>query len=132
MPLPTPDTSHARSCRRGWVTAVVMAAAASSAGCLVGTSSNVTRTGTDVPESTFGQIQPGATTAAWVRATLGEPTSKSHGRAADDEVWAYAYTERVDSSGYVFLVFGSSNTTETTRKAYVEFKGDTVVRKWRA
>ncbi len=91
--------------------------------------STVRTTGTDVAPATFDQIQPGTTTAAWVRATLGEPTTRS--REGRDEVWTYAYTEKVDSSGYVFLIFGGSNTTETTRKAFVEFQDGIAVRKWR-
>jgi hypothetical protein len=100
-------------------------------GCLVTSRSKVYKTGVDVPDGTFEKIEPGTTTAAWVRATLGEPTSQAH----DDhggQVWTYAYTEHVDSSGYVFLIFGGSNVTETTRKAFVEFTGGVVVRKWRA
>ncbi len=98
-------------------------------GCLFGNNSTVKRTGTDVSAATFEQIQPGTTTAAWVRATLGDPTSVS--RDAHGEVWAWTYTEHVDSSGYVFLIFGGSNTTETTRKAFVELRDGIVVRKWR-
>ena len=115
--------------RRASSLAVILLAA--TGGCLFGNSSTVHRTGIDVPESTFEQVRPGSTTAAWVRATLGEPTSKSVDAPSHDEVWAYAYTERVDSSGYVFLIFGGSNTTETTRRAFVEFKDGIVVRKWR-
>ena len=98
-------------------------------GCLFGSDSTVRRTGVDVPQATFEQIAPGTTTTAWVAATLGEPTARH--RDGRDQVWTYAYTEHVDSSGYVFLIFGGSNTTETTRRAFVEFQDGVVVRKWR-
>jgi len=123
--LLTPHTLAWRSCPAALV------ALALTAGCLVSSDSTVRRTGVDVPESTFEQVQPGTTTAAWVRATLGEPTSRSADKGGHDEVWAYAYTEHVDSSGYVFLLFGGSSTSDTTRRAFVEFKDGVVVRKWR-
>jgi outer membrane protein assembly factor BamE (lipoprotein component of BamABCDE complex) len=108
-----------------------LALAACCAGCLFGQSTDVKRTGVDVPEATFGQITPGQTTGGWVRATLGEPTAKTVA-GPGDEVWRYDYTERTDSSGYVFLIFGGSNTTETKRQAVVEVKDGVVVRKWRS
>ena len=64
-----------------------------------------------------------------MQATLGEPTSKS---TADDHiVYKYIYTERRDSDSAVFLIFGSSKTTETEHTAYIEFKGGMVIKKWR-
>ena len=98
-------------------------------GCLVSNSSNTTHSGNNVAESTFSQIEPGKTTVGWVQATLGEPTSKSS--ADGDEIWKYTYTERTDSSGAVFLIFGGSNTTETSKTAFVEFRNGVVVNKWR-
>lgn len=100
------------------------------AGCLIGSNSSETRTGIDVSDSTFEQIEPGKTMAAWVKATLGEPTSKD--KTEDSEVWKYSYTERKDSSGAVFLIFGSHDSTETTHTAFIEFKDGVVVKKWRA
>jgi SmpA / OmlA family len=99
-------------------------------GCLVTENSHRSTSGTDVPESTFTQIQPGQTTVGWVQATLGEPTRKS--QADDHEVWEYRYTERTDSSGSLFLIFGGHNSTQSTHKAFVEFKDGVVVNKWRA
>ena len=99
-------------------------------GCLVGGSSEVRYTGTNVPASTFDQIEPGKTTVGWVKATLGEPTSKTD--AGDHTVWKYTYTEHKDNSGYVFFIFGGSNTTEETHNAFIEFnKDEIVVNKWR-
>jgi outer membrane protein assembly factor BamE (lipoprotein component of BamABCDE complex) len=98
-------------------------------GCLVTGSSESKRSGNYVAESTFSQIKPGVTTVGWVQATLGEPTSKS--TADGDEIWKYAYTERTDNSGAVFLIFGGSNSQETTGTAYVEFRNGVVVNKWR-
>ena len=147
-----PNPVHRRLSIAGarWIVAPLALAAAGS-GCLVGQSSDVRRTGTDVPATLFAQITPGQTTAGWVRATLGEPTASTRpGQSATvtalpaaaatrpalataaDAVWRYDYTERTDSSGYVFLIFGGHNSTETTHKAVVEFDHDGIVtRKWR-
>lgn len=103
--------------------------AAASTGCLISSHSEERRSGTFVAENTFNQIKPGETTTGWVQATLGEPSSKSS--AEGRTIWKYAYTERRDSSGAVFLIFGSSKTTETEHAAYVEFKDGVVVNKWR-
>src|SRR4051794_3082822 len=41
-------------------------------GCLVTSTNNETRSGKYVADTTFDQIRPGKTSAAWVKATLGE------------------------------------------------------------
>jgi hypothetical protein len=98
-------------------------------GCLVSSDTSQTHAGINVPESTFAQIQPGKTTVGWVQATLGEPTQKT--TADGDIVWKYTYTERTDSSGALFLIFGGHSSTESTKNAFVEFKDGVVVNKWR-
>jgi outer membrane protein assembly factor BamE (lipoprotein component of BamABCDE complex) len=100
------------------------------AGCLVSSSSNSRISGNYVPQDTFDRIEPGKTTAAWVKATLGEPSSKD---AADDtEVWKYDYSEERDSSGAIFLLFAGSDKKEHKHVAYVEIKDGIVTQKWRA
>ena len=98
-------------------------------GCLVSSNSHTSEHGTQVPESTFEQITPGQTTKAWVESTLGEPSSKTNDGNA--EVWRYSYTQRTDSSGAVFLLFGGSNSSEKTSNAYVQFENGIVTKKWR-
>lgn len=99
-------------------------------GCLVTSNSSEHRSGSYVADSTFNQIEPGKTTAGWVDATLGKPTSISH---LDDgtEIWKYSYTETHDSSGAVFLIFGGSNSTQTSHNAFVEIKDGVVRKAWR-
>jgi hypothetical protein len=99
-------------------------------GCLITGDTTETRTGITVPESTFTQIEVGKTTSGWVKATLGEPTTRSV--TDGSEVWTYRYTERKDSSAAVFLIFGGHNSTETVHAAFVEFKDGIVTKKWRA
>jgi outer membrane protein assembly factor BamE (lipoprotein component of BamABCDE complex) len=100
------------------------------AGCLVTSDSNQTRTGNYISDTTFDQIQPGKTTAGWVQATLGKPSSVAK---VDDgsEIWKYAYTERKESSGGVFLIFGGHNANETTHTAFVQIKDGIVTKAWR-
>jgi outer membrane protein assembly factor BamE (lipoprotein component of BamABCDE complex) len=100
-------------------------------GCLVSGSSRQTRSGNYVSDETFSQIKPGKTSAGWVMATLGEPSSKSR---LDDgsEVWKWSYTEVKSSRGQVFLLFANRNHKETTGAAFVELKNGVVVNKWRS
>lgn len=99
-------------------------------GCLVSSSSKQHITGNYVPQETFDRIKPGATDA-WVKATLGEPSSREsvdqHG-----QVWKYNYTEQKDSSGAIFLLFGGSDQKEIQHTAYIEFKDGVVASKWRS
>ncbi len=101
------------------------------AGCLVSSSSKVSRSGNYIPESTFDRIEPNKTSAAWVKATLGEPssTSKLDGTA---EVWKWSYTEKKTGSGTLLFIFAGHNEDEKTHTAYVEIKDGVVTKKWRA
>jgi outer membrane protein assembly factor BamE (lipoprotein component of BamABCDE complex) len=111
---------------------VLAAAAIAMAGCLVSSQSHESFTGTQVSESTFGQIRTGVTTRQWVEATLGQPTMKT---TLDDggEVWKWSYSKVKQSSGAILFVFGGSSTTTTGGAAYVEFGPDGIVRRaWRA
>lgn len=100
-------------------------------GCLVNSSSTETRTGNYVPESTFSRLEPGRTTASFVEATLGAPDSRTK---IDDgsEIWRWTYTERSESSGSVFLIFGGSNERKVDRSAFVQIKDGVVVKAWRS
>ena len=100
-------------------------------GCLVAHSSEQHVTGNFVPENTFDRIEPGKTTASWVKATLGEPSSKDTA-GNNTEVWKYSYTEQKESSGAIFLIFGGNDKKETQHVAYVEIKDGVVTNKWRS
>jgi len=78
---------------------------ATAGGCLVSSSTTEKRPGNFVPESTFSRLEPGTSTASFVEATLGAPTSKT---TVDDgsEIWRWTYTESKAGSGAVFLIFG--------------------------
>jgi outer membrane protein assembly factor BamE (lipoprotein component of BamABCDE complex) len=108
-------------------TAVVLVAGS---GCLVTSSSEETRSGNYISDSTFDQIKPHETTAGWVRATLGKPTSVDR---LDDgtEIWKYSYSVRKESSGAVFLIFGGSSANEVEHTAFVQIKDGVVTKAWR-
>ena len=100
-------------------------------GCLVSSTSHQRVSGNYVPENTFDRIKPGETTSSWVKATLGEPSTKEQADPAT-EVWKYSYTEVKEGSGAIFLIFGGSDKKELQRSAYVEFKDGIVKSKWRS
>jgi outer membrane protein assembly factor BamE (lipoprotein component of BamABCDE complex) len=101
-----------------------------SSGCLIAGSSEQKRTGHYVADETMSQIKPGRTSAGWVLATLGEPDKKT---AVGDgsEVWKWTYTEKKESSGAVFLIFGGSDKKEVDGAAFVEVRDGVVVKAWR-
>ena len=101
-------------------------------GCLVTSDSKVSRSGNYVPENTFDRIEPGKTTAAWVKATLGEPTSKTKLENDAAEIWKWNYTEKKTGSGTLLFIFAGHNEDEKARAAYVEVKDGVVTKKWRA
>jgi outer membrane protein assembly factor BamE (lipoprotein component of BamABCDE complex) len=117
--------------RIGFAALLAAATVGGIGGCLIAHNQNETRTGRWVPEATFDQIKPGETTAAWVRATLGEPSEKNR---IDDhsEIWKWSYSQVKSKEGFVFLIFAGSDKTETPGAAFVEIKDGTVVRKWRS
>lgn len=99
-------------------------------GCLVGGGSSVHRSGNYVADETLNRIQPGKTEAAWVAATLGQPSEKTE-LGSGHELWKYTYHEKRSSNGYVFLVFGVSDEKSVDGKAFVEIQDGVVVKAWR-
>ena len=100
-------------------------------GCLVSSSNEQHVSGNYVADSTFSRIEPGKSTAAWVKATLGDPSEKTEVKESNSEVWKYKYTEHQDSNGAIFLIFGGSSSKEKSGTAFVEIKDGIVTNKWR-
>lgn len=123
------SSAHRRRLSLLLVSAALLLSLAAS-GCLVTSNSSQKRSGNYVADTTFDQIKPGQTTEGWVDATLGKPTSISR---LDDgtEIWKYTYSERHDSSGAVFLIFGGASSEEKTHTAFVEIKDGIVRKAWR-
>jgi len=101
-------------------------------GCLVSSASNEKTQGKYVPENNFSMIEPGKTTAGWVQATLGDPSSKTPDLSSQSEIWKYNYTQVKESSGAIFLIFGGSNRKEINGTAFIEMKDGIVNKKWRS
>lgn len=99
------------------------------AGCLVSHRSREETSGRYVGRATFAQIEPGSSKQDWVLATLGEPTSKC---ALDDgsTLWSWRYSKERKSSGAVFLVLGTSSSSETENATFVQFRDGVVVKAW--
>ena len=117
---------------RPLVVVVLAFLCALSSGCLVMSTNQETREGKFVADTTFDQIKPGKTTAAWVKATLGDPSQRTCVEGDDTaEVWKYTYTERKEGAGAVFLIFGGTSTKEKSGTAFVELKDGVVTNKWR-
>jgi outer membrane protein assembly factor BamE (lipoprotein component of BamABCDE complex) len=101
-------------------------------GCLVTSNSKVSRSGNYVPEATFDRIEPGKTTAAWVKATLGDPSCRTKVDGSDSEIWKWSYKEVKKGSGTIFVIFAGASEDEKTRSAFIEVKDGVVTKKWRA
>jgi outer membrane protein assembly factor BamE (lipoprotein component of BamABCDE complex) len=110
---------------------VLCACAAAASGCLFNSKTTQRIEGQYVEPASFGQIKPGQTTATWVLATLGEPSSRT---TADDqtEVWKWTYTEHRHSSGNIFILFAAVSDRAVPRSAFVELRDGVVTRKWRS
>lgn len=117
-----------RDARIGCVAGLTLMLAVS--GCLVTSESHQNRSGNYISDATFNQIKPGQTTEQWVRATLGPPNSET-AIGDDGKLLKWSYTERHESSGAVFLIFGGHHENETTHTAYVETHHGVVTSAWR-
>jgi outer membrane protein assembly factor BamE (lipoprotein component of BamABCDE complex) len=108
-----------------WLSACVL-----SCGCLISGERRQIESGTKVSEATFSRIKPNQTTEDWVRATLGTPTTDTALRDGG-RVLKWTYTERQESSGAVFLIFGGHDEKRITHTAYVELHDGVVTNAWR-
>jgi outer membrane protein assembly factor BamE (lipoprotein component of BamABCDE complex) len=99
-------------------------------GCLVTGDHHESTTGTEVSDATFKQIKPNTTTEDWVRATLGPPTSDSHLRDGG-KILKYNYSERRESSGAVFLIFGGHDEKRIDHTVFFEVHDGIVTKAWR-
>ena len=102
--------------------------AATLSGCLAGGSSSTTQSGSFVSPATLASIEPGKTTQQWVRAMIGEPSTRitENGR----ETWRYAFTRLTRSDGFVLVIFGGSNSEQISQNTFIEFESEIVRRVW--
>jgi len=107
------------------------ALAFTSAGCLIVSNKEVSKSGVEVSENTLAQIEPGKTTGDWLQTTLGPPTVQSK-LSNGNEIWRYTYTETKSSGGAVFLIFAGSDEKSVEHAVMFELKDGIVQRSWRA
>jgi hypothetical protein len=110
--------------------AALLASLAVLPGCLISGSSDTKVSGEYIGPATFHQIEPGVTTVDWVRAVMGEPTSRA--RLEDgSEIWKWSYERKHSSHGGVFLLVGGSSREETKGATFLQIKDGVVVKAWR-
>lgn len=107
---------------------VALCAAAVLPGCLVTSHNREDVSGRKISSSTMSRIQPGQTDRTWVKATLGEPTSRE--KLNDGELWKYSYARVKSGRGTVLFVFsGSSSEQVDGGTSYIEFDEAGIVRR---
>jgi len=99
-------------------------------GCLITGDHHESTSGTQVSDATFNQIKPNSTTEDWIRATLGTPSTESILRDGG-RILKYSYTEKRESSGAVFLIFGGHDEKRIDHTAFFEIHGGVVTKAWR-
>lgn len=118
------------SLRRALITATLALLPLTCAGCLIAADSHETTSGVKVSDATFNRIKPNETSEDWVRATLGPATTdtelKNGGR-----IMKWSYTEKRESSGAIFLIFGGHSEKKINHTAYVEVHNGIVTNAWR-
>jgi outer membrane protein assembly factor BamE (lipoprotein component of BamABCDE complex) len=97
-------------------------------GCLVGQSKKTEFAGNYVSPTTLQTIKPGMPLTDAI-ALMGEPTSR--GAMSDgSEVCRWSYTRTDKGAGYVFLIFGGSDSTKRTMTTLVQSRGGVIERVW--
>ena len=93
--------------------------------CLFGSQTRTSFRGQYISQSTYNQVQQGATEDE-VYERFGEPTTKR--TRGDTDVWRYHYTEATTKKGAVLFLFATSSETEHEGTVTVEFVDAVVTR----
>jgi outer membrane protein assembly factor BamE (lipoprotein component of BamABCDE complex) len=100
-------------------------------GCLVTTGSLIDERGIRVSSETLDQIEVGTTTAAWLVATLGEPSKTTVVEGSEHvRVMRYDHTVRKSKGGTVFLLFASGSDSTQITRTFFEITDGVVTRYW--
>jgi len=97
-------------------------------GCLIEHSSQYSRSGHYVADTTLQQMKPGETTTEWACVIVGDPTSIRQ-LADGREIWQWSYSETKTNAGAVFLLLRTNDVTKEEGTVFAEFK-DGVLLKW--
>lgn len=100
-------------------------------GCLIVSGKSFDESGVRISDSTFQQVEIGQTSEAWVRATLGEPSSCVDVEGSPGvRVLRYEYVETHKSGGAVFLIFAGGSEKTHRSSSYFEFTDGVLTRYW--
>lgn len=101
-------------------------------GCLVTSGKNMNESGTKVSSSTLRQVELGETSAAWLVATLGEPSecTKVEGHP-NVEIYRYDHVVTSRSSGTIFLLFATGSKKQVAERTYFEITDGVVTKHWK-
>jgi hypothetical protein len=84
-----------------------------------------------VSRQTLAQIEPGVTTEAWLRATIGEPTDVSCVEGQEHvRVLKYEHSITKSEGGTVFLIFAGGSEKREVSTTYFEIVDGIVARYW--
>jgi len=110
-----------------WVMLALMLCVLS--GCLITQRSKTEESGTRISQATLEQVEPGRTSEKWLRAVLGEPTSRQRVDERTD-ILRYNFSRETTKGGAVFLVFAGQSSTKETATTYFEITDSIVTRHW--
>ncbi len=98
-------------------------------GCLIQSKSSTTYTGNRVTGNALARLEKGVSTEEFVLATIGAPDEQQE--LSDGTVlWKYAWSERRQHAGAVFLLFGGESSTSHQGKAFIRFENGIVQDFW--
>ena len=117
--------------RRMLMGLTAVAFAVMTTGCLVVTGSAYHESGVKVTQNTLDRIELGATTEAWVIATLGEPTERTEVKGQPDvAILRYEHRTTEHSGGTVLFIFAGAKDESHTSTAYIEVTDGIVTDYW--
>jgi len=112
--------------------AAVLALAGIASGCLVTSGKNMSESGVKVSSSTMKQVELGETSAAWLVATLGEPTARTCVEGYPNvEIFRYDHVQTSRSSGTIFLLFATGSKKQVSERAFFEITDGVVTKYWK-
>lgn len=110
----------------------VLALALSAGGCLVTSGKSMNESGMKVSSSTLKQVELGTTSAAWLVATLGEPTEKTVVEGHPNvEIYRYDHVTTSRSSGTIFLLFATGAKKQVSERSFFEITDGVVTKFWK-
>ena len=125
----TSHDSAARFTQRTLLGLALAATLATSTGCLVTSTSSSRFSGERVEPGADRSIVIGQSSPTDAIAVLGEPTSRV--AEGNRETLTWRWTERTQSSGSVFLVFGGSSDTTHAKSLHIAFEDGIASKRWR-